>query len=68
MVMSSRGDSERVTVTETTPNSRVLEGRLPVARSAPPKAGDGTLQVNDVEQVEATYGFGYLGRRARLGR
>jgi hypothetical protein len=65
-VASGQGDNERVTVTETNPASGIFVGRLPLKPDARTAANDGTLQFRSGTTIQASYGFGYLGRRATL--
>jgi hypothetical protein len=66
IVASGQGDNERVTVTETNPASGIFVGRLPLKPDARTAANDGTLQFRSGTTIQASYGFGYLGRRATL--
>jgi hypothetical protein len=66
LVATSAGDRERVTMTEDGPSSRMLTGRIPIETAAPAATGDGIVQATPGTTVEASYGFGYLGHRARL--
>ena len=66
-VVTSAGDEEAVRVSEESPNSRILTGRIKLSPGAAVK-GDGILQSAPSVSVEASYGFGYLGiRSSRLG-
>jgi len=60
---STSGDIEEVTVTEDSPNSRTFTGRIKVQ---PGPAAKGTLQAKPGDSVEASYGYGFLGRKAIL--
>ena len=67
LLTTSAGDEELVRVSEESPNSRTLTGRIKLAPGAAAK-GDGVLQSAAGATVEASYGFGYLGTRSsRLG-
>jgi hypothetical protein len=66
LLTSSNGDRETVVVTEESPSSRFLTGRITIKSGAPPKADDGVLQTSPGASVEASHGFGYWGRRASL--
>lgn len=63
---SSNGDRETVVVTEESPSSRFLTGRITIKSGATPKADDGVLQTSPGGSVEAGYGFGYWGRQVAL--
>jgi hypothetical protein len=52
-------------VVETSASSADLEGRIRLQPGAPPVRGDGILQISPDASVEATYGYGYLGRSHR---
>lgn len=60
---STSGDIEEVVVTEDSPNSRTFTGRIKVQ---PGPASKGTLQAKPGDSVEASYGYGFLGRKAVL--
>ena len=62
-VTSTSGGTAEVIVTEDSPNSRTLTGRI---RIQPGAASKGTLQARPGDTIEASYGFGYLGHRATL--
>jgi hypothetical protein len=62
-VTSSSGDAESVVVTEESPNSRYLTGRIRLQSVATVKVGDGALQAAPGAKVEAGYGYGHWGRR-----
>jgi hypothetical protein len=66
VVASGQGDSERVTVTETGPATGIFEVRLPLKPNVAMSPNDGTLQFRAGTTVQASHGFGYLGRRATL--
>ncbi len=65
-VTSSSGDAESGVVTEESPNSHYLTGRIRFQSAATVKVGDGALQAAPGAKVEAGYGYGYLGRRVTL--
>lgn len=65
-VTSNDGDLETVVVTEEAANARFLTGRIKLNPGASAKRKDGALQTAPGATVEAGYGYGYLGRRARL--
>ena len=65
-IASGQGDSERVTVTESGPSTGVFTGRLPLRSNAATSINDGVLQFRDGTTVQASHGFGYLGRHAKL--
>jgi hypothetical protein len=58
---SSLGDVETITLTEESPNSEYLTGKIPIQESKSAKPSDGMLQVTAGGEVEISYGFGYLG-------
>jgi hypothetical protein len=66
VVASGEDDSERVTVTETGPNTGVFIGRLALRPNGPGTANDGRLHCREGTNVQASHGFGYLGRHATL--
>ena len=63
IVTTSAGDEEIVRVTEESPNSRNLTGRIKLSPGAAVKS-DAKLQSAPGASVEASYGFGYLGTRS----
>ena len=66
VVASGQGDSERVTVTETGPDTGIFIGRLRLQPNAPASSNNGTLQYRAGTTVQASYGYGYLGHRTTL--
>ena len=64
VVASGQGDSERVTVNETGPNTGIFIGRVRLQPNATARPNDGTLQFRAGTTVQASHGFGFLGRRA----
>ena len=65
-VASGQGDIERVTVTEDSASAGTFTGRLKLAPGQAAAKGDGTLQFQPGTTVQASHGFGYLGRHATL--
>lgn len=65
-VTGNNGDMEQVQVTEISPNSRYLAGKIKCQRNAAPIPGDGVLQADSGSVVKATYGYGYMERSALL--
>lgn len=65
-VNADNGDEEKVVVTEESPNSEFLGGRIKVKSSASPRAGDGGLQVAPGIKGQVGYGYGYLAVQASI--
>jgi hypothetical protein len=65
-IASGLGDFERVTVTEDSASAGTFTGRLKLAPGQATAKGDGTLQFQPGTTVQASHGFGYLGRHATL--
>jgi hypothetical protein len=65
VVTSGAGDVERLQVVETSASSADLEGRIRLQPGVPPVPGDGILQTDPADSIDATYGYGYLGRSHR---
>ena len=63
---SSLGDIETITLTEESPNSEYLTGRIPIQESKTAKPSDGKLQVTAGGEAEISYGFGYLGHSVKI--
>lgn len=66
LIESANGDTETLMITEESADPRFLSGSLPVRPSSAARPGDGVLQHPAGTTVRASYGFGYLGRRATL--
>lgn len=66
VLASGQGDNERVTVIETGPATGIFEGCLRLQANAAMSPNDGTPQFRAGTTVQASHGFGYLGRRATL--
>jgi hypothetical protein len=65
-IASGLGDFERVTVTEDSASAGTFTGRIKLAPGQANAKGDGTLQFQPGTTVQASHGFGYLGRHATL--
>jgi DUF1680 family protein len=65
-VASASGDHETLKVTEVSPNSRQLSGRIRIVPDTTAHPGDGVLQRAPGAKIETGYGYGFLGRRAAL--
>lgn len=65
-VSSCLGDEERVTVTEDSPNSSTLTGRIKLQPGNASRVGDRSLQFKPGTTIKVSHGFGYLGRHATL--
>ena len=63
---SSLGDAETLTLTEESPNSEYLTGSIPLDANKTVKTGDGKLQTAAGDEVEISYGFGYLGHTVKI--
>ncbi len=63
---TANGDAETLVVTEESPNSRFLSGRIKLDAKPAAKPGDGAIQAGARGKVEAGYGYGYLGRSTSL--
>ena len=63
VVTTAGGDREEIIVTETSVNSPELVGRVRLQTGIKATPGDGVLQYKAGEEIEAAYGFGYLGQR-----
>ncbi len=63
---SSIGDFETLTLTEESPNSEYLTGRIPIQQSKVAKPSDGRLQTSSSGEAEIAYGFGYLGHSVKI--
>ena len=66
LVATGAGDEEPLVVTEDAPDARTFTGRIKLRTGAAPTTGDGTLQAAPGDTLTASYGFGYLARRATL--
>jgi hypothetical protein len=65
-VISALGDEEKVTVTEDSPSSPTLTGKIKLQPATVASAGDKNLQFKPGTTIKASHGFGYLGRHATL--
>lgn len=65
-VISGLGDEEKVTVTEDSPNSPTLTGKIKLQSATAARAKDSTLQFKPGTTLRISHGFGYLGRHATL--
>ena len=65
-VVSGLGDEEKVTVTEDSPSSATLTGRIKLQPATAARPGDKILQFKPGTTIKASHGFGYLGRHATL--
>ena len=65
-VVSGLGDEERVAVTEDSPSSMTLTGRIKLQPAKTAVKGDKTLQFQPDTTIKVSHGFGYLGRHATL--
>jgi hypothetical protein len=65
-ISSDTGDMEWVQVTEISPNSRVLAGKIAVQLNTSTVSNDGVLQADSGSIVKAAYGYGYMGRSSSL--
>ena len=65
-VFSGLGDEERVTVTEDSPSSSTLTGRITLKPATAARTGDKSLQFKPGTTIKVSHGFGYLGRHATL--
>ncbi|MFZ4776097.1 MAG: discoidin domain-containing protein [Terrimicrobiaceae bacterium] len=63
---SSLGDVETITLTEESPNSEYLTGRIPIQESKTAKPSDGKLQSSAGGEAEISYGFGHLGHSVKI--
>ena len=60
-VTSSLGDVEMFTLTEESTNSEYFTGRIVLNKSKTPTPGDSKLHASTGDEVDFSYGFGYLG-------
>jgi hypothetical protein len=65
-IFSGLGDEEKVTVTEDSPSSPTLTGRIKLQPATTARPGDKILQFKPGTTIKASHGFGYLGRHATL--
>ena len=66
LLTSQSGDIERLKVTEDSPNSGVFSGQLKLEPGKAAAKGDQALQFQSGTPIQASHGFGYLGRHATL--
>ncbi|TAE78628.1 MAG: hypothetical protein EAZ65_04520 [Verrucomicrobia bacterium] len=65
-IASGQGDVERVTVTEDSNSAGTFTGRIKLAPGKAAAKGDQRLQFQPGTTLQASHGFGYLGRHATL--
>ena len=65
-VVSALGDEEKVTVTEDSPSSPTLTGKIKLQPATAARAGDKSLQFKPGTTIKVSHGFGYLGRHATV--
>jgi hypothetical protein len=65
-VISDLGDEEKVTVTEDSPSSSTLTGKIKLQPATVSRPADKILQFKPGTTIKASHGFGYLGRHATV--
>lgn len=65
-VVSALGDEEKVTVTEDSPSSPTLTGKIKLQPATTARTGDKSLQFKPGTTIKVSHGFGYLGRHATI--
>ncbi len=65
-VISGLGDKEKVTVTEDSPSSSTLTGKIKLQPTTAARPDDKILQFKPGATIMVSHGYGYLGRHATL--